>query len=469
MPHQAGHIQTQAPVQTTLPTGAYTPQQSQQSQDVLSLMQKMVSKPTLATGTAITPQAMVETAPELLATGGVATTTPTATATQAGAPTAITAGTSPTAQQVGTTGYNQTAASYAAGQVGQAATPQAIAAQGALTAPAVAEQLGTVDPSATVQGQLANLQADVSAGLQPGGVMPIWARTASDLVSSKMAQRGMGQSSMYAEAMAEGIMRGALPIAQADAQTYKDKIFQNLSNRQQAAILNAQNYMQMDMANLSNRQQTSLTNIQLKQQSLLTDQAANNAALQFNAANVQQQEQFFDGLKANIELQNAQRTDAIAQFNTAEGNKISAMNVGNEIAVNEANASRKTAIEQFNSGLQDSRDKFNVENQRVVDQSNAQWRRTINTANTAAANAANQTNAANALAISNYAMSALWQEWRDEADWVNTSSENAIARNHNLALAALERATMFELNDEAAKGDLLKLLGAFGFEFLKTT
>ena len=40
-----------------------------------------------------------------------------------------------------------------------------------------------------------------------------------------MAQRGMGQSSMYAEAMAEGIMRGALPIAQADAQVYKDKIY----------------------------------------------------------------------------------------------------------------------------------------------------------------------------------------------------------------------------------------------------
>ena len=69
--------------------------------------------------------------------------------------------------------------------------------------------------------------------------------------------------------------------------------------------------------------------------------------------------------------------------------------------------------------------------------------------------------------FSNYAMSALWQEWRDEADWLNTSSENATARNHNMALAALERATMFELSDEAAKGDLLKLLGKFGFEFLK--
>ena len=467
MPHEAGHTNTATPVQTTLPIGAITPQQSQASQNIVSLMEKMVSTPTMATGTAILPQAMNIQTPELLATGGVATTTPTATATQSGVPTSISAGTSPTAQQVATTGYGQTAANYTAGQTGQVNVPQATAAQGVVTTPAVAEQMGTIDPNATIQGQLANLQAGVSAGLQPGGVMPIWARTSADLVEAKMAQRGMGQSSMYAEAMAEGIMQGALPIAAADAQTYKDKIFQNLSNRQQAAILNAQNYMQMDMANLSNNQQASLTNIQLKQQSLLTDQAANNAALQFNATNVQQSEQFFSNLKSGIELQNAQRSDAMNQFSTAEGNKINAMNVGNNIAVNEANAARQNAINQFNSQLQDSRDKFNVDNQRVIDQSNVQWRRTINTANTAATNAANQTNAANALALSNYAMSALWQEWRDEADWLNTASENATARNHNMALAALERATMFELSDEAAKGDLLKLLGKFGFEFLK--
>ena len=462
-----GQTTTQKPVQTTLPTGAYKPQQSLASQNIMSLMQKMVSKPTLATGTTVIPQAMNVQTPELLATGGVATTTPTATATQAGTPTAISAGTAPTAQQVATTGYGQAASSYTAGQVGQANVPQATAQTGTVTAPMTAQQLTAIPTEATVAGQLANLQSQVAAGLQPGGVMPAWAQASADLVEAKMAQRGMSQSSMYAEAMAEGIMQGALPIAQADAQTYKDKIFQNLSNRQQAAITNAQNYMQMDMANLSNKQQSSLTNIQLKQQSLLTDQAANNAALQFNAANVQQQEQFFDSLKSGIEIQNAQRSDAMSQFNTAEGNKISAMNVQNQMAVNEADASRQQAINQFNSQLKDSRDKFNVENQRVVDQSNAQWRRTVNTANTAAVNAANQTNAANALAASNYAMSALWQEWRDEADWVNTSSENAVARNHNMALAALERATMFELNDEAAKGDLLKLLGKFGFEFLK--
>ena len=34
-------------------------------------------------------------------------------------------------------------------------------------------------------------------------------------------------------------------------------------------------------------------------------------------------------------------------------------------------------------------------------------------------------------------MSALWQQWRDEAAWVNTSSESELNRAHNTAIAAL--------------------------------
>ena len=66
---------------------------------------------------------------------------------------------------------------------------------------------------------------------------------------------------MMAEALADGLLTASIPIAQADAQTYKDMIFQNLNNRQQAAITNANNYFKMDMANLSNNQQASLQNL----------------------------------------------------------------------------------------------------------------------------------------------------------------------------------------------------------------
>ena len=95
-----------------------------------------------------------------------------------------------------------------------------------------------------------------------------------------MQSRGLGSSTMLAEAMAESILRSSIPI-QADAEVYKQTIFQNLANNQQAAIINAQSYLQMDMANLSNRQQSNLQNLQAQQQTLLTDNAARNAALQF--------------------------------------------------------------------------------------------------------------------------------------------------------------------------------------------
>ena len=150
------------------------------------------------------------------------------------------------------------------------------------------------------------------------------------------------------------------------------------------------------------------------------------------------------------------------QFNTAELNKVSALNAKNTTAIADANAQREAAISQFNATLDAQRQKFNVENQRVIDQSNVTWRRQINTANTASVNAANQTNAENLLNLSNYALSALWQQWRDEASWVNTSSENENNRNHNLAVAALERTTSLDLQNNAQKTALYGMLGQFG-------
>ena len=169
---------------------------------------------------------------------------------------------------------------------------------------------------------------------------------------------------------------------------------------------------------------------------------------------------------SQIQTQNAQRTDAMNQYATAEQNKIAAQNAQNELAVNEADSQREAAINQFNSQLEDQRQRFNVENQRVIDQSNVTWRRQINTANTSAVNAANQTNAENLLNLSNYALSALWQQWRDEASWVNTSSQNEDNRNHNLAMAALERSTAVDLQNKASKDAMYQMIGKFGFKLL---
>jgi hypothetical protein len=447
-----------------LQTGSVKPTSSNQTtaSKATSLIESIVAKPTMPTGTTISPQLQNVAPNELMSTAGVTGTTAAAMPTAAAAPT-ITGAAAPTSM-ASTVPTAQAANTYTQATVaGQ--TPTMTAAQGTVTAPAVAAQ-GTVSTDATVRGQLADLQQDVTTAVQSGNPLPVWARGAAKATEAAMANRGMSQSSMAAEALAEGIMNAAVPIAAADAETYKQMIFQNLANNQQAAITNAKSYLQMDMANLSNNQQASLSNLQSRQSFLLSDQAAANAAYQFNATSQNQVNQFYDNMSATLSQQNAARNDAMKQYATSEANKISALNAQNTVQVDEANAQRESAINQFNATLDNQRQQFNVNNQREIDQSNVVWRRGINTANTAAVNAANQTNAQNLLNLSNWAMSAAWQQWRDEASWVNTASENEQNRNHNLAMAALERSTAVDLQDQSSKDAMYQMIGKFGFDLL---
>ena len=439
-----------------LPVGAVPTPQSGTSKDILELVKKQAANPKLAKGTEITPITQNVNANELLATSGVSATTPTAAIPTGTAGQATT--TAPAVSQQVLTPAQQAAANYAATTVGTA--PQMTAAQGTVTAPMTAQQ-GQMTSDATVQGQLAGLQQQVTSAVAQGQNLPAWALGAQKLVEANMAKRGMGASSMYAEALAQGVMQSAVPIAAQDAAAYKEMVFQNLNNRQQAAVTNAQSYLQMDMANLNNNQQANLQNLQVRQAQLFTDQAASNAASQFNATSQNQVDQFYKNLSSSLQTQNAQRSDAMTQFSTSESNKIAAQNANNATAVSQANAQTEASINQFNAQMTDQREKFNVQNQQVIDQSNANWRRQLNTSNTAAANAANQTNAQNLLGISNFAMSSLWQQWRDEASWTMEASQNAVDRAHNMAVAALERQTAFDLNDQNSRDNLFKLLGKF--------
>ena len=452
------------PDTVALEKGAVKAAQPEQtaSNKATTLIESLIQTPGLPTGTTISPQLQNVATNELITTPGVsgtvAATAPTATA----APTI--AGATPTAAQTTTAATMPTYGQYTGATVA-GAIPTMTGAAGTVTAPAVA-QTGTITDPATVKGQLEALQTDVTTALTAGDPMPIWARGAAKATEAAMANRGMSASSMAAEALAEGIMNAAVPIATADANTYKQMIFQNLSNNQQAAITNAQAYLKMDMANLSNTQQASLSNLQARQSFLLSDQAVANASYQFNATSQNQVNEFYDNLNSTISEQNAVRTDTMNQYAQSEANKISALNAQNTIGVDEANAARESAINQFNATVDNQRQQFNVNNQREIDQSNAVWRRAMNTANTAATNATNQTNAQNLLNLSNWAVSAAWQQWRDEASWVNTASENAQNRNHNLAMAALERSTAVDLQDQASKDSMYQMIGKFGFDFL---
>ena len=430
-----------------------------------------VRQPTLPQGGAVLPNLalqsvtpnQLQTTPGL--TGTVAAATPTATTAPMVQGAAVPSAAQVTQASVPAANTYDYTATTTAGQL-----PQGTAAQGTVTQPMIAaqEDVTALPPEATVQGQLANISQSITDAVNQGTALPAFAQGAKRLVDSAMQQRGLGASSIAAEALAQGIISASIPIAQQDAALYKDAIFANLNNRQQAALTNANAYLQMDMANLNNNQQTSLANLQIRQQSLFSDQAATNAASQFNSQSQAQTDQFFSNLNTSVRTANAQRTDAMNQYAVAEQNKISAQNAQNQIAVEEADAQREAAINQFNTQLQDQRQRFNVENQRVIDQSNVLWRRQLNTANTAAINAANQTDAQNLLQISNFALSSLWQQWRDEASWVNTASENNKDRAHNIAMAALERETTMALYDEESKAALNGLIGRLGLEIFES-
>jgi hypothetical protein len=387
---------------------------------------------------------------------------------------------------------------------------------------------GVVTEDMTVQGQLAKLTSNFEANNPPA-----WAAGALRNATATLAQRGLAASSLAGQAVIQATIESALPIASADAQIYRemgiqnltnrqqmavlsaqqraaflgqefDQAFQtrvtnaatiseianlnfsakqqialenarltesvnlanlnnrqalvmanaaqiatletaNLNNRQQANVLNAQAFLQMDLTNLSNQQQTALFKSQSMIQSILSDQAAENAARQFNASSINQVNQFYDGLTAQIKQFNATQTNAMNQFNVSQINSVA----------------------EFNASQQNARDQFNAEYRRIIDQSNAEWRRNIALADTAAINRANEVNATAALGISTIEYNNLWQTYRDNIEYAWKTGENALDRENELARQVLAKQATIEaakFQIEAAKYQALGGLAAQIFD-----
>ena len=295
-------------------------------------------------------------------------------------------------------------------------------------------QKGIVSKDATVQGQLESLMAQFD-----GGEIPAFAAGAIRTAEQRLAARGMGASSMAGAAIVQAAMEASTPIAAADAQTYARMNELNLNNRQQAEVLNAQMALQLDVANLNNEQQARVTNVANRVQSLFTDQAAVNSSRQFNAANEQQNDQFFANLFNDT-----------AKFNTAQTNGLRQFNAGQE-----------NAIEQFNSTLADNREQFNQKNSIIIDQANAVYRRNINTSNTAIANAEAEYNTRNLFNISQNAQNRLLQEQRDQINFARVNSLNETAFQNNLALSSYAFDRDLELAGDIATGSVVgDLLGS---------
>lgn len=392
-------------------------------------------------------------------------------------------------------------------------------------------QAATAEPTdlATTRGQLALLEKDFE-----GGKIPPYAAGPIRAANAQMLARGIGASSMAGQAILQAAMESSIQIAMADAKAFQGYEMQNLSNKQQAAVLNAQMratilgqeltnkqqaavmnaskfteannlnftaeqtvalensklaqqmnltnvsnkqamavqraatvanmdmtnlnnrqqaevqnaqaFLQMDMTNLNNKQQKEVLEFQANNQRLFTQAASDNASRQFNATSENQVNQFYETLGATVAKQNADRKASQDQFNVDQYN----------------------AQVRYNQKLQDARDKFNADMRMQIDQSNALWRRNINTINTAEQNSANRINAASILGLTTASQNNMWQQYRDEASWAFTTSENVDQRNFNLAMTILGQQFAVELFEAEAEGAAAQATGALMGDLFKS-
>jgi hypothetical protein len=300
------------------------------------------------------------------------------------------------------------------------------AAADAIKAAKFTEQIdaATATPSekATVQGQLVGLMEQFESG-EP----PAWAAGAMRLANQQMSARGLGASSMAGQAIIQAAMESAIPIAQADAATVAQFESQNLSNRQQRAMLaaeqratfmgqefdqdfqtrvlnaskisdianmnftadqqvqleNARSVQTMNLENLSNRQAMVLAeasalanldmgNLNNRQQSSVQN-AQNFLQLDMaNLSNEQQVEVFKSQQIINSMLTDQAAVNASRQFNATSENQANQFYDNITSTINMHNTEQRNAQERFNSGQVNAASQFNAEMQNNREQFNAQ-------------------------------------------------------------------------------------------------
>ena len=206
---------------------------------------------------------------------------------------------------------------------------------------------------------------------------------------------------------------------------------------QKRAIQHAQAFLGMDMQNLSNEQAARMLEANMSQERLLSNQAATNAAKQFNSKSENETNQFMAALESEISRFNAEQKNALAKFNVEQKNLVNAKNADRTTDINKFNANLQASLEEFNSEQEFARNQFNLANSAAVKQSNVAWRRQINVADTAAQNAVNMQNAQNAFGLSVQAQSFIWQELRDQADFDFRAQENEYTRIAQLVSTAV--------------------------------
>ena len=337
-------------------------------------------------------------------------------------------------------------------------------------------QAATATPTqkATVKGQLAELMTDFD-----DGETPAWAAGALRAATSAMSARGLGASSMAGQAIVQAAMEAALPIASADATTFAQFESQNLSNRQQRAMLaaeqratfmgqefdqqfqarvmNASKVSDIANMNFTAEQQVALENSRIantvnlanlsNEQAVIMAEAAALSNLEMaslsnrqqaevvnsqnlmqmdmaNLSNAQQTSMFKGQQRTAAIFSDAAAENAAAQFNASSENQTDQFFANLKTQNSQFNTSQTNAINQFNAGETNAQSRFVSEMMNQREQFNAQNKLVVEQSNavwrrevaTADTQAINRTNELNASALLDVSNTAYNNMWQYYAD-----------------------------------------------------
>jgi hypothetical protein len=321
----------------------------------------------------------------------------------------------------------------------------------ASTAAAFTEQVqaATALPSvkATVQGQLATLMDDFADGKSP-----VWAAGAMRAANAAMAARGLGASSIAGQAIIQATMEAALPIAQADAQVTAQFEAQNLSNRQQRAMLAAEqraNFMGMEFTQeFQARVQNSARigdianmNFTADQQVALENSKIANTMNLANLSNSQAVVMAEAAALSNLEMSNLNNRQQAAVQNAQNFMQMDMQNLGNAQqttmfkqqqimqslftdqaaanATSQINAASENQTQQFFASLVSQSQQFNATQTNAMSQFDAGQVNTIKRFNKEIENQRDQFNATNRLVIAQANT-----KWRQNIATIDTAAQN---------------------------------------------
>ena len=288
-------------------------------------------------------------------------------------------------------------------QAGELVSPTANAEKAKAFTEQIEAATATPTDKATVAGQLASLTANFDATNPPS-----WAAGAIRGVQAVMQQRGLGASSIAGQALVQAAMESAIPIAQADARTVATFEAQNLSNRQQRAMLSAQQRAAFIGQEFDQEFQARVQN---------SARIADIANRNFTA---EQQIALENSRIANsVNLQNLSNTQALVM---AEASALASLDTAN------LNARQQAAVQNAQNFLQ--QDMANLSNQQQVELFKAQQRVQSLFTDQAAQNASRQFNASSQNQVDQFFANLATQSAQFNATQANAQSQyNAGQRN----------------------------------------